>query len=422
MRSSMDLLDGLGHSITGSGRSAWGRASRHIPVPALTPSSFISPVISKTPKLHYSCSRQASEARFQPQFGLKSGIKSPLSPVGQAGTATENVVQRNHPSLGGMSGLFMSLGPCTWIFYSPRASCRRVADAWRGSIFTIWEYDYQVLKSLFPTTPPEIWVPHTDGILIMTRGLVWIPSRDCNFAEVMGALVDSWLVELPHDFQAEYGLESCRDLRASHISSFTDISVSELALLMDASPALDQNGAEIPYWKTVDPTLEQKVHWETEARLVFQTPPHFGGEHVAFWEVADRNLAIEVLWTNAISSCDGLVSCMLSGDCDHALLESLAYEGLAKRGHIHGGLLFRDAWARIAANCRLGVWFGRPDWDFDANVLITSVNPGLLDEVLPLAVAGRARKYDHYDEIKWNSRDDNCVCMIDIEAVLARYE
>lgn len=255
----------------------------------------------------------------------------------------------------------------------------------------------------------------------MTRGLVWIPSKSSNFVEILDSLVDNWLVELPYEFQAEYSLENCRDLRATSMS--TSSASSTFNLTASDSLTFERETTEVPYWKIVDPTLEQKVRWEEEAKLMFRTEANLGGEHVAFWKVSDRNLAKEVLWSNALSGSAGLVSCMLSGDCDPLMLQDVASEVQNKRGSVQGGLLFDDAWERIAESCRLGVWFGQPDWDFSGSVLLTSADPEVLKKVLLLAVGAGAKEVANFQAALalWRiDREGNCVCMVNIESELAR--
>lgn len=219
----------------------------------------------------------------------------------------------------------------------------------------------------------------------MTKGLVWIPNDGSSFIEIISSLSRKWVVACNSDLNFE-----CSEFIASHES---------------IPIAIDYLSTE------VEP-----------AQMIFQTPSSNGGERVSFWLVGQRLLRV-VLLANVIGGVE-LTSCMFSEDCDHLMLESLALEVLARRQFVNAGVLFDDAWSQIAARCKLGVWFGRPDWDFSRNVLLTSANPSTLENILSLATRSGAKELDNFNEALRRWRTDfrgNCVCMVDIETELSKY-
>jgi hypothetical protein len=258
----------------------------------------------------------------------------------------------------------------------------------------------------------------------MAEGLAWIPGTGSNLVEALNSVVDNWLVECPADFQALYSRESCRELRANSSSPGSQNLL--LNPLPDNSNAAAQGTVVVTNPSTLNTLMTEDVEWERSSSLMFRTrqPRPWGGQCVAFWKVVDRGLAREILWRNAISGTDGLVSCMLSGDCDPLLLQQLALKVEANRGFVDGGLLLDDSWEELTASCTLGVWFGRPDWDFLRSVLVTSAHSGILDRIRSLAISGGAKETPGFHEaISYWSRDykSGCVCNVDIGAELLRH-
>jgi hypothetical protein len=258
----------------------------------------------------------------------------------------------------------------------------------------------------------------------MTEGLAWIPGTDSSLIEALNSIADDWLVECSADFPELYSQESCRERRASSFTTGTQNSAT--FPISGESSAPEHPGVERLPSTTRDALVASAIDENRNASLVFRTQQQYawGSQYVAFWRVTDRNLAREIMWANAISGWDGLVSCMISGDCDPSLLQQLALNVDARRGFVDGGLLLEDSWEELAASCKLAVWFGRPDWDFAHSVLLTSAQPGVLDGLLSSATSAGAKMVPGFSEaISYWSRDrrSSCVCKVDIGAELARH-